>query len=234
LARTKPLFVCAVPFLFSFFTVHALCADDLRVREAAFFFAPEYNRTFDFCSDVSASAAFELTRRITLRGGLALGNTGNEFDLKTFAGGQAALLPNFPLYAELYYNLNAIPGYEYYVHSVLPLVSIKGKMAGISAGTNLRFSVFFNDPAAFENTLSVYAYIYFYNTPGLRIGISAANFDDFFIGNMGSYYLTLNGLIRFSETLSLDAQIKLMQNGSSGLASNFYGVAFRVGAIIKW
>jgi hypothetical protein len=65
-------------------------------------------------------------------------------------------------------------------------ISITGKEAGITLGTNFRLSAFFDDPVIFESIMAFEGYVNFYNTEKFRIGLRGSNFNDFTAGNFGA------------------------------------------------
>jgi hypothetical protein len=226
----KPLLLLFLAFAQ---TVYAM---DIRIsgKELGLYVRPEYNRTFYFCADISAAGAVTLNERFTIQSGLALGNTGNEFDIKAFASGDAALPVPIPLYVSAAYIYNGLPGYETHTQAILPLISYKGRWAGLSLGTNLRFTSFFNEPAVFESMISFSGYVNFLNNRILRLGMRVANFSDFTAGNTGSYFLNLNSAIRLNGRTSLIHEIEILQSGSIAAAANLYGFAYRGGVVFSW
>jgi hypothetical protein len=209
-------------------------APQITGKRLDFYFSPEYNRAYNFCWDTSATGAIELNNRYTVKGGLALGTIANVFYMKGFAGGEVALPVSFPLYVSLAYNYNGLPEYENHTHSVLPLISLKGKWVGASLGVNLRSTSFFGEPPIFEPIISALIYVNFVNNNIFRIGLKIANIDDYTYGNIGSYFLNLNSSVRLNKMLSLVNEIELHQSGSIGLASNFYGFIYRGGVTLSW
>ena len=207
---------------------------DISGKELGFYFRPEYNRAFYFCSDMSAVGAVELNGRYTIKSGLALGNIGDEFDIKMFASGDAALPVAIPLYTSLAWTYNGLPGYEAHANAILPLISYKGRLVGLSLGTNLRFSSFFGESAVFESMFSFSAYVNLLENRILRLRLRLANFSDFVAGNMGAYSLALNGTIRMTEQSSLFHEIELLQSGSIAASANLYGIAYRGGVVFSW
>ena len=207
--------------------------------EAGLEFRGEYNRATRHSIDVSAFAAVALTRWYAVGGGIALGETGGGtagggFDIKAFAQNTIGPLFAKPLHISLSYIYNGLPAWETHSHTLLPLVSWKGRWAGIALGPGLRFTNFFGEPPLFEAMLSASVYVNFINNRKLRMGMGLANFNDFYAGNMGAYALNLNSLIRLSEQWSIINTIELLQSGSVALAKNFYGIAYRGGVRYKW
>lgn len=217
-----------------FFLLYNLFALDFTKKEADFTFRGEYNRTLIFSSGFSALSAFELNGRYIFKGGLALGSAGDGLDIKMCIHGGIGPLFKMPLYIILAYIYNGLPEYETHQHTLLPFISVKGRLAGIAIGPSLQFTGFFDEKALFEYILSFSAYFNFINNEKILIGIDIANFNDFYAGLMGSYSLSLNSLIRLNEKWSLINVIELLQSGSSVLAANFYGIAYRGGVRLAW
>ena len=197
-------------------------------------FTPEYNRAFYFCWDISTVGSINLNNRYTIEAGLALGAAGSIFDIKIFTAGEMVLSSRVPLYFGLAYNYNGLPEYENHTHSILLLASFKKHWGGISLGHNFRFNSFLGEPPIFESGLLFSVYVFFINNDLLRLGLKAANFDDFTSGNLGAYFLNLNSVIHLNKKLSLVNEIEIRQSGSIALASNFYGLVYRGGAVFSW
>jgi hypothetical protein len=217
--------------------VRNLYGEDLQIsdREADFCFAPEYNRAFKFCWDISALGRIKLNGRHTIKAGIAMGAVGTVFEIKGFAGGEAALPVGIPLYIGLSYNYNGLPEYDHHVHSLPLLVSFKAKRVIVAAGMNFRFTSFFGgEPPVFEPIIAASIYVAVIDTDFLRLGLKVANFNDFTYGNLGSYFLNLSSVVFLKENLSLINEIELHQSGSIALALNFYGILYRGGVTISW
>ena len=203
-------------------------------KELGFYFTPEYNRTFNFCWDISAVGILGLNNRYTIKSGLALGAAGSNFTVKGFVGGEVAPFISIPITFGLNYKYNSLPGYEYHGHAIMLLASLKGQRAGFSLGHSFRFNSFFGEPPVFEPAWSLSVYVLLVNNERLRLGLKASNFDDFSFGNMGAYFLNLNSVIRLNEKISLVNEIEIHQSGGIDLASNFYGIVYRGGAVFSW
>jgi hypothetical protein len=203
-------------------------------KEAGMELVPEYNRTYNGCLTIAASGSLEFNHRYTLRSGFSLWNSGSVYEADAAAGLNVKLLRNLPLYVYLSYMFNTLPSYETHSHTILPLIGFNGKYAGITLGTTLRFSSFFDEPVIFEPILAFAVYANFYNSGKFRIGLRGANFNDFTSGNFGSYYLSLNGSITVTNYLFLTNILEFHQTGSAGLSAEFYGFACRLGVVFKW
>jgi hypothetical protein len=101
-------------------------------------------------------------------------------------------------------------------------------------GPCVRFTTFFDDPVIFESIMAFSAYVNFYNTEKLRIGMQCANYSSFIAGNTGAYFFNLNSTIRITRLLSVNSELEFDQSGSVGLAANFYGIAFKAGVTLTW
>ena len=224
-------------FLLVIFLLMQNLSADIQVTgiEAGSDFRVEYNRSLLYSVDCySALAAVELNELYAFKGGLSLGELAGGLDIKSFTQGKIGPLFTMPLHFSLAWIYNGLPAYEVHSHTALPVVSLNGKWAGIAVGIGLRFTSFFGEPALFESMLSFSVYANFVNNKRLRLGVSWANFDDFYAGNMGAYSLRLNSVIRANEQWSFINDIELLQSGSVGLAANFYGIAYRGGIRVKW
>jgi hypothetical protein len=202
--------------------------------ELGVYFHPEFNRAFYFSSEAAVLGGLRLNEWFSVRGGLALGHLGGEFDIKAAGGGEAALPVVIPLYVGVSALYNGLPAYETHVQSILPLVSLKGRRTGFSIGPNLRFTFFANEPPLFESAIAFAGYVYLLMNDTLRLGLRCANFSDFSAGNTGAYFLNLNSALNLGRHWSLINEIELFQSGSIGLAANFYGAAYRGGVVFRW
>lgn len=209
---------------------------DLKItgKEMGFFYSPEYNRTLNFCWNLSTGGIVRINDSNAIKAGLALGSVGTVFEIKGFAGGEAALPVSIPLYMDFAYNYNGLPGYENHTHSIPLLFSYKGERAGAVLGINSRFSSFLGEHPVFEPILVASVYVFIYKTDILQFKIEAANYNDFTYGNLGSYFLKLNNIFNLSKRLALINEIELRQSGSIALTSNFYGVAYHGGVMFLW
>jgi len=203
-------------------------------EELGFYFTPEFNRSLNFCWALSTVGAVTFQEMYTAKGGLALGGSGDVFDMKLFAGADVALPIGIPLFVGLSYNYYGLPKYEAHTHSLLPLVSLNYPRAGVSLGHTFRFTRFFGESPVFEPVFSFSAYVNFINKEKLLLGLKGANFSEFNYGNFGSYFFNLYSAVSLSEKLSLINEIELHQGGSVALSANFYGVVFRGGVLFSW
>jgi hypothetical protein len=223
--------------LFVFFMVmQNLFSMDFQItgKELDFFLSPEYNRTLNFCWNLSTAGIVKINDKYTLKAGLALGTVETVFEIKGFAGGEAALPFNIPLYIGFAYNYNGLSEYENHTHSIPLLLSYKWKRACAVLGINSRFSSFFGEPPVFESLLIASIYVIFIKTDIMQFGIEAANFNDFTYGNLSAYFLKFNNILNINKRLSIINEIELRQSGSITLASNFNGIAYHGGVTFSW
>jgi hypothetical protein len=226
------LLVCVgvfVPALYGFEPVFTGGSLDLKSRV-------EYNRSFLFCYGGQAEGSLEFNNRYAILGGLSSGRLGGEEpEINAFVGHRYLLpVPGVLLRVNLTYLYNGIPGYSYESHSLIPFASIEGKYGGFSLGNTLRFTVFSGSPSVFEPVLAYHGFINIINNRKLRLSIGMANFSPFAAGNFGSYYFTLESLIRLSGGVALVNEFDSYQTGSVGLTAVLYGVAWRGGVRLTW
>jgi hypothetical protein len=195
----------------------------------------EYNRSFRFCYGFQAEGSLEFNDCYTILAGLSSGWLDDEPETNAFVS-QKYLLPvsRVSLGINFRYIYNGILGYGYNSHSLLPFGSVEGRYGGLLLGNILRYTVYRDSPAIFEPVLAYYVYINIINTEKLRLSIGMANFSPFMAGNLGSYYFTLESLVRLTRQVALVNEFDSYQTGSIGLSSVLYGVAWRGGVRLTW
>ncbi|MDR0998400.1 MAG: hypothetical protein LBL70_04975 [Treponema sp.] len=220
------VFLC--PALYGFELAFSGGSMDLKPRV-------EYNRSFRFCYGFQTEGSLEFNDRYTITGGLSYGRLDEEPDINTVVSQRYSLpLPWVSLGINFRYIYNGIPGYSYNSHSLIPFGSIEGKYGGLLLGNILRFTLYRDSPAIFEPVLAYHAYINIIHTKKIRLTIGIANFSPFMAGNFGSYYFTLESLIRLTESVALVNEFDSYQTGSVGLSSVLYGVGWRGGVRLTW
>jgi hypothetical protein len=217
-----------------FLSIILIVVQNLYGVEIDLCFAPEYNRAFRFCWDISALGRIKLNGQHTIKTGFAMGAVGTVFEMKAFAGGEAALPVGIPIFIGLSYNYNGLEEYDHHIHSLPLLVSFQAKLMSAALGVNFRFVSFLGEPPLFEPILTASLYAAIIDTDFLRMGLKIANFNDFTYGNLGAYFLSLSTVVYLIKNLSLLNEIELHQSGSIALASNFYGIVYRGGVTISW
>jgi hypothetical protein len=227
-------FIIILPLFFLFGLQRITAQEIITGKGVEAYLKNEFNRSFYYYGELSFVGGLELDSRYTLKGGISLGLAK---DITDFRGFTSAAF-NTPFLKQLNFSLafiyNGLPEYDAHSYTILPLVSFNAKWAGISLGTALRFTSFFGEPAIFESVLSVSAYANFINDKALLLGISCANFNEFKAGNMGDYSFCVNCAVRLTERWSITNVLELMQSGSEGLSSNFYGIAWKSGVKYTW
>lgn len=199
-------------------------------------FSPEYNRALRFSWNLDALGTLEFNNALTFKGGIASGQTGEAPHINMTLAGEFGLTRfiSFPLYVSLVYLYNGLPLYQSHANTLLPLIGIKGRRAGISLGPSLRFTAFYGAPALFEPVFSFQVYVNPYYTERLVIGLVWANYHETAAGNMGSYSLGLKTTAGITKQLKLINEITIYQSGSVALAADFYGIAYRGGVVLQW
>ena len=222
--------------LILFVVLQNLYGADIQItgKDLESHFTPEYNRAYYFCWDISTIGSITLNNRYNIKTGLALGTAGSTFDIKLFTAGEAVLSSRIPIYLSLAYKYNGLPEYEYHNHSIPLIASLEWKWAGFSLGYNFRLLSFFGEPPVFEPVLLLSVYVFFIDNDFLRLGLKAANYDDFTSDNFGAYFLNLNSVIRLNKKISIINEIEIHQSGSSTLTSTFYRLVYRGGVALLW
>jgi hypothetical protein len=210
---------------------------------------PEFHRSFGFCQEFAAEGELVIQNSYGVQGGIALGQTGKEFDLDMFMGSSYLLPLPVSLKIRLLYIYNTIPAYTYRTRTLFPLLSFQGKWGGADLGTILRFTAFDSDPAIFEPILGARVFFNFPAMGLLKLTVGLGNFSVFNAGNLGAYYLSLESKIDINGSrlikglrerwdraplVSLINNLELYQTGSIGLASAFQGFAWRGGFRLSW
>ncbi|MDR0690159.1 MAG: hypothetical protein LBG08_07870 [Spirochaetaceae bacterium] len=197
-------------------------------------FRARYDRVFLNYFDMAIHGSLELKNRLALNGGIALEFLEDTPNLNVFTKGETALPLPVPLYVALTYVYNRMPDYRTTVHSVVPGLSLKGRRAGVSLGSPLRFTSFYAEPAVFEMVFSFLVYVNFYYSDTAKFGMRCANFDDYLFGNTGAYFLTAYYFCSFSTGISLIHELTLYQTGSITFAANIYGLSYKGGVKFQW
>lgn len=205
-----------------------------NITELQYCVTTEHDRAFNFCWDIAVSGAIKTPDRHSVKGGVTVGSTGSEFDVKAFAAAEASVFSYVPFFVSLAYLYNGLPEYENHNHTALPLLSFKWQRAGFSLGTSLRFTSFFGEPPLFESILAFSVYINIIDTNFLHLEFKAANFNDFSSGNLGAYYLALNSRMRLNRIITLINDFEVHQSGSIALAANVYRIVYRGGVVFSW
>jgi hypothetical protein len=216
------------PALYGFEPVFSGGSLDLKPRL-------EYNRSFRFCPGFQADGSLEFNSRYTIRGGFSSGWLGDEQEIGAFVNQKFLLpVPRVPLEINFRYIYNRIPGYSYDSHSLIPFLAVERKYGGIVLGNILRYTVYRDSPVIFEPGPAYYIYINIINTGKIRLTLGIANFSPFAAGNFGSYFFTLESLIRLSESVALVNEFDSYQIGSIGLSSALYGLGWKGGVRLTW
>ena len=219
-----------------FFCLPPAWAMELSITGRALegYVALEYNRSFAWCGELSSIGSVKFNNRCAFRSGISFGRTEVDTDIKTFTGIQVDPVKEQPLHVSAAYIYNGMPLYKTHSHTIMPLVSCSTKRAGIAIGTGFRFTRFFDAPVLFESVVSFSGFFNFISRETLDIGVSCANFGDFYAGNLGAYSFGLNSAVHANRQFSIINRIRLMQSGSIALSANFYGIAWQSGLQYTW
>jgi hypothetical protein len=230
-----------------------LGAFDSGIQEigAELSFKPEYHRSFGYCQQFAATGEALLQDSYSVHGGLALGQTGDKFDLGIFlAAGYRFPIP-LDLKIRLAYLYNVIPGYRHQTNTLFPSLSYLGRWGGFDLGPSLRFTEFNQEFPILEPILSFRAFVRLLRRERIGLLAGIGNFSAFTMGNLGAYYLFLENQITLKEgspsgffsmphfkgrppRVSFINRLDLCQTGSIGLTSTFQGFAWQGGLRLSW
>ncbi|ULQ60726.1 hypothetical protein K7I13_05500 [Brucepastera parasyntrophica] len=229
----KKVFIFCVSIVISFQGLYGQDRVRITSAEAGVSFRPEYNRSFQFCWDLQTYGRLTINDTVLLRGGVSLGQS-DVFNANTFLHTGVHFPLKIALSAHFLYMYNTWPDYKTSIHSFLPFFLIQGKWIGGVLGFNTRKVLYEKELLQTESILLYGIYGFFYPSDSIKLILSIANFNDFLSGNIGSYTLGLICTARVSPLLSIIGQAEVFQTGSFGLASNFYGTAFKGGVIFHF
>jgi hypothetical protein len=207
---------------------------DITGKEVEGRLSAEYNRTYNFIGNISVMGNIELNDIWDFRCGLLFGGMSGVTEVSALLSAAVFPFSELPLGFSLNYIYNGLVEFKANTHSILPLVSLNGRIAGLSLGVNFRLSSFYGSNAQFESVLTFLAYLNFINKEKLRIGISAGNLSDFNAANLGAMSLRFNSRININGNWSIVNDIELKQSRLDGFTADFYGIAWRGGAKYTW
>jgi len=201
--------------------------------ELGFAIQPEINRTFYSCIEFQTFGTLTIENNFIISGGISLGRTGKSFDAKIFAKAEADIPKISFVRISIHYIYNIMPTFKTAIQTLAPMLSLNSRRAGISLGLAYHFTTFNNENVIIEPVIAGTFYFNFYNTEKMQIGISISNISNFWSGNMGAYNTKLYSTIKISPKISLINDFILQQAGSIALASNFYGLIYRGGILLR-
>jgi len=223
-----PLFLICIPNINSLDN-----GTDISAIEVQGFYRGEYLRSHNFLNEISAIGIIELKSNLAFKGGISVGRTITDTEINTLVGINYSPF-SFPLSFNASYVYNGFPEYKAHMHSIIPFISYNTNRAGISLGSNFRFSNYFGGDAQFESILSFYAYWNFIYNDVLCAGIGAGNMNYFKAKNMGAFSLNFNASVQLNDNWKIINEIEWMQSGVDGLTATLYGMAFRTGVKYSW
>ncbi|GHU43881.1 hypothetical protein FACS1894190_14790 [Spirochaetia bacterium] len=138
------------------------------------------------------------------------------------------------LYFNFLYGFESLPVYFTNSSSIIPTIALKGRIGGVILGYHLRLSSFYSSAPVIEGMIAFRLFVTALNTNVILLNIAFANFDNFYYGNYGAYFLRVETTVHVHKNISLTNDITINQSGSVGLSSNFYGAKLRSGIKIVW
>jgi hypothetical protein len=222
-----------MPFVL-LFCIQAVYGIDLTKKEIEACLIGEYNRSVKYNFGISAAGGIELNEICKFRSGVLYGKSADSSEINSFLGIGYSPFSKIPLSFSMLYIYNGLPEYKTNSHSILPFISFNAKRAGISIGSNFRFTSYYEETAIFEPIISSLIYFNFINNEALRIGISAGNFSEFYARNTGAYSVSVNTGIHLNDNLLLINELEFLQSGADGFVSTFFGLALHGGVKYTW
>ena len=202
-------------------------------KEVIVSFAPGYDKVFYQSFAAGAAGALEFNNAVKVKTGFLFWKNAGDFQANSFVKGESV----FPLWKHFVYSAAyifiALPQYENYSHTILPLIQLRFRPAGIALGLSFRFSEFY-DSTIFEKMISFSMYLNFINNDIFRFGVRLENYNDYLAANFGAYWFNINAEFRITKIVKLAMEIELSQSGSIGMSAAYYGVTFRPVMVITW
>jgi len=226
--------VITIFILIFFFGIHNVNALEITEKGIEAYLRMEFNRSFNYYGDISAIGFIELNNRYTFRGGFSLGKAADITDFNTFISARYSPFRNLPLHFSVSYIYNNLPEYGVHTSTIVPVISFNASRAGISIGSNFRFTSFFKESAQFESILSFYGYFNIINDDILKIGTGLGNFSDFHAENLGAFSLFIYSTIQMNSRWVIVNEFEILQSGIDGFTTAFYGFAWRGGVKFTW
>jgi len=209
---------------------------EITGAEAGFLLHPEYNSSMYFSWNAGISAMIELNKLLVLRGGITIGQSWDILALDAFASAECRIpfFNFFPLSFKTVFIYNGFPAYKINTYSLVPLAALTWRYFDASAGCNLRFTSFAEDPVLFEHILAYSFAVYLYNTENHLVRLVFANYDDFTANNLKAYFYKLQNRSSLSENIFISNELKIDISGNDWKLTSVYGISCRIGVIYKW
>ena len=202
-------------------------------KETTISIHPGYDKVFYQQCAAGVCGTLEFNSFLLLQSGLRFWKSKTSAEADAFLNAEIPLPVFRALRFRVAYLFNALPIYEYYSSAVQPVVTLAGRMAGISLGPSFRFLNIYGT-TIHEQVFSFSAHINAIHNDRLLLGIRLANFSNWQADNLGSYRLTIYTRYRLRPAVAIINELELMQTGSGSLAATYYGVLLNMGVTFTW
>jgi hypothetical protein len=204
---------------------------EISNSELDVYFGSEMNKSIPYSWDFNALGMLEIHDLVTVRGGVSLGME-DSFNIDAFA--LAGIQLSLPILSSfnISYILNAYSGYKTTMHSIFPYVSADLWRFELTLGYCFKFVRFDHGVSLPESSLAYRVQFHVIDSSQGNLSVYAANFSDFMCGNNLAFNFGVTGDITLSSRISITGNAVLMQTGSDGLTSSFYGVVLNGGVRI--
>jgi hypothetical protein len=196
--------------------------------EVEVFISSEVNKSMPFLWNVHALGSIEIQHMFTVRGGASFGKD-DVFITGAFTRIGYQLPFGIPLSLNASYILNAYPSYKTTMHSVIPFLTSNLGRFELTLGYCFRFLQYAEDNLIKERMFAYRLLFHAVNSSQGNLSFYAGNFSDFVCENNASYQLGFMFDITMLSHISFTGGLKILQTGSAGLSSVFYGMVMNGG-----
>jgi hypothetical protein len=198
-------------------------------------YAGDYNRSYGFGWNVTASGKAEVFSRLGVRATVSLGQTGAFFDIEAAVRADYRLpFERLPLSVSAVYFVYGMPVWNYAVHSVLPLVSLDWKRGGFALGPLFHFLDIDGMTGVYtEFNIAFSWYVRLYSGKTFALNLRSSNYTESAAASIGDMFLGFEGTVNVRRhwTLFFNADVKM--TGMYAAAATFWGVSFGAGILYR-
>lgn len=212
---------------------------EITNRELNVSLVNKYDRVFRYSAESSVALSLAFNDILAITAGFSAGgnyrhNKTNALAAMEFSLG--FLRPRFfkYLFLDFFYQLEEFPKFETHCDSIVPALAIKGRVGGITIGWRKMWTSYYGEAPIGELMPAFKTFLYLIDARHFSFDIIFANYDLFYMGSYGAFYLGLNAVYKINDNVSIDNDLTLYQSGSVGFTGVFYGLSLRSGVKISW
>jgi hypothetical protein len=235
--KFKKAFV--VIFLY-FIIQHNYSAEiEITNRELSVNLVNSYNRVFHYSAESSVALSLSLNDIFIMTGGFSAGGNYRYDETNAIASMELSfgfLRPHFfkHLFFGFFYQFEEFPNFEMHCDSIVPALAFKGKIGGIAIGWRRMWTSYYGEYPIDEAVLAFRTYLYVINARHFSFDVIFANYDLFYMGSYGAFYLGLNTVCKINDNVSINNDLNVYQSGSVGFTGVLYGLSLQSGVKISW